>query len=67
MKNIYEIEYTTYRVVEFDDEDMIRCGYSAPITDSDRQEYLDNLIEDGVGDFSDGDTIIRKIDIERIR
>ena len=43
---------------------MIEAGYSEPITDSDRREYLYSLMEEGAGDEAYGETTIRKVDLE---
>ena len=64
MFNTYEIENITYRTIEFDDDDMIEAGYSEPITDNDRREYLYSLMEDGAGSEAYGETTIRKVDLE---
>jgi hypothetical protein len=64
MFNTYEIEQVIYRTIEFDDEDMIEAGYSEPITNRDRREYLYNLMEDGAGGEAYGETTIRKVDLE---
>ena len=45
-KKYYQITYTIYQVISFDDEEMRECGYESEITDMDRKDYLNSLIED---------------------
>ena len=46
MKKRYKVEYRIYRVVEFNDDEMREYGYEGEITDEDREEYLNILLED---------------------
>ena len=45
-KKYYQVTYTIYKVISFDDEEMREYGYEGEITDMDRKDYLNNLIED---------------------
>jgi hypothetical protein len=46
MKKIYQVTYKTYKVVEIDDEDLRNAGYEGTITDEERKEFLENLIDE---------------------
>lgn len=45
-KKYYQVTYTIYQVISFDDEEMREYGYEGEITDMDRKDYLNSLIED---------------------
>ena len=45
-KRTYQITYTIIQVVDIDDDEMREYGYEGEITDSDREEYLNNLLAD---------------------
>ena len=46
MTNTYQITTTLIDIIEFTDEEMLEAGYELPITEEDRKEYLDNLLEE---------------------
>ena len=46
MTNTYQITRTLIDIIEFTDEEMLEAGYELPITEEDREEYLDNLLEE---------------------
>ena len=46
MTNTYQITTTLIDIIEFTDEEMLEAGYELPITEEDREEYLDNLLEE---------------------
>ena len=61
MKKTYQITYTKYEIIEIDDKEMIENGYEAPITDSMREEYLENLLDEN--HFPYDDIEIEEIDL----
>ena len=59
MNSVYQITYTKYDIIEFDDKDIIRDGYDYPIEEKDKQEYLQNLMEERTKESYDDVEIIR--------
>lgn len=41
----YKVEYRIYRTVEFDDDEMKEYGYEGEITEEQRKEYLNILLQ----------------------
>ena len=46
MKKIYQVTYKIYKVVEIDDKDLRNAGYEGAITDKERKEFLENLLDE---------------------
>lgn len=46
MKKRYNITYYIYQTVEFDDDEMREYGYEGKITEEQRKEYLNILLQD---------------------
>lgn len=53
MTNTYAIDFIKYEGITFTDEEMLKAGYEAPITEDLRREYLYNLIHDLPIDYDD--------------
>ena len=57
-------------IIQFSDEDMIKDGYELPISEEDRQEYLNNILVSPIYNGWDCyDEEIKKFDyeLEKIR
>jgi hypothetical protein len=46
MKKRYNITYYIYQTIEFDDNEMREYGYEGEITEEQRKEYLNILLQD---------------------
>ena len=65
MNTFYCVTYKVVKVFKVNDEEMQRVGYEN-ITDEDREEYLDNLIEEfDLNDISPDDIEIEKMDLTK--